>query len=80
MAAVLIASHVTSGRVVRVRRRTKEQCWEHADRILAGWLARVRGSRYWGRDARDRITGPAPGVSGSRPPWRFEVTAGDADG
>jgi hypothetical protein len=80
MTATLIASHTTSGRVLRVRHPTREQCWDQADRILAGWLARVRGSRYWGRDACERITGPAPGVSGSRPPWRFEVTAGDADG
>jgi hypothetical protein len=73
MAAVLIACHTDSGRVTRTRCRTREQCWELADRVVAGWLARVRGSRY--HDPRDRVTGHAPGMKGHRAPFRFEVVS-----
>jgi hypothetical protein len=70
---ILIISHTETGRVTRTACRTRERCWAHADRILAGWLARVRGSRY--RDPRDRVTGAAPGIRGRRPPWVFEVVS-----
>jgi hypothetical protein len=70
---VLIISHRGSGRVVRKPCATREQAWEMADRVLAGWLRKVQGSRY--RDPRDRVTGCAPGMRGTRAPLCFEVVS-----
>jgi hypothetical protein len=70
---VLIISHRGSGRVVRKPCATREQAWEVADRVLTGWLRKVRGSRY--QDPRERITGAAPGCRGHRVPLVFEVVS-----
>jgi hypothetical protein len=68
---VLIISHRSSGRVVRKPCATREQAWDLADRVLAGWLRKVHGSRY--QEPGVRITGSAPGCRGRRAPLVFEV-------
>jgi hypothetical protein len=70
--ATLIASH-TSGRVTRKTARTREECWEMADRIFLGWLRRVHGCRY--SDPRAPRPSRAVPVRSRKTPWRFEVVS-----